>query len=146
MKQRILFILTSLMMIVLVYSCSKGGDPIDDGGGGPHVLVPDDTTAPEIFIFTPAASQVFNNGNIINISGRITDDLGLYRGTINIVNDANGLNMLSQPYEIHGLKLYNFNINHTASVATVTNYTITVAFEDHGTNSTSKTVKVKVNP
>lgn len=41
---------------------------------------------------------------------------------------------------------YNFNLNHTSSVPIITNYTVTVFFEDHGLNSVSKTVKIKVNP
>ena len=56
-----------------------------------------------------------NSGNAINVTGRITDDFGLYRGTIRVVNDANGVVLVNQPYEIHGMLLYNFNINHTAA-------------------------------
>jgi DNA/RNA endonuclease YhcR with UshA esterase domain len=132
--------------IVVIAACSKSGGETDDGGGGPHVVTPTDTTAPEISIFTPTVNQVFTNGSIINITGRITDDFGLYRGTIRVVNDANGTVLLNQAYEIHGLLLYNFNINHTASVGTATDYTVTVTFEDHGSNSATKSVKVKVNP
>jgi hypothetical protein len=76
----------------------------------------------------------------------VTDDAGLYRGTIRIVNDATGFALVNQPYEIHGLLLYNFNIPHNTSVATSSDYTVTVSFEDHGSNSTSRSVKVKVNP
>ena len=31
-----------------------------------------------------------NSGNAINVTGRITDELGLYRGNIRITNDGNG--------------------------------------------------------
>ncbi len=132
-------------MAIVFYSCSKGGTVTDDGGG-PHVITPTDTTAPEISILTPTINQVFASGNVINITGKITDDYGLYRGTIRVVNDANGAVLMNQAYEIHGLLLYNYNINHTTSVATSTDYTVTVSFEDHGTNITTKSVKVKVNP
>jgi DNA/RNA endonuclease YhcR with UshA esterase domain len=126
-------------------ACSKSGTTTDEGGGS-HIQTPSDTIPPQISIFTPTINQVFNNGNVINITGRITDDYGLYRGTIRVINDANGAVLFSQSYEIHGTLLYNFNINYTASVAVASDYTVTVSFEDHGLNSTSKTVKVKVNP
>ncbi len=132
--------------MIVIAACSKGGDETDDTGGGPHIVTPNDVTAPEISIFTPTINQVFSNGSVINITGRITDDFGLYRGTIRVVNDANGVVLVNQPYEIHGLLLYNFNINHTASVTAVSDYTVTVTFEDHGSNSATKSVKVKVNP
>jgi hypothetical protein len=131
--------------VTTVIACSRGGDE-GVGGGGPHVIVPDDTTAPQIVIFTPTDNQVFSNGNMISITGRVTDDYGLYRGTVKIVNDANGVAMVSQPYEIHGLLLYNFNVPHTANVSTTSNYTVTVSFEDHGLNSTTKSVKIKLDP
>ncbi len=133
-------------MMVAIAACTKGGDGTEDSGGGPHVVTTNDVTAPEISIFTPALNQVFSNRSVINITGRITDDFGLYRGTIRVVNDANAVVLLSQPYEIHGLLLYNFNINHTASVSAATDFTVTVTFEDHGSNTATKSVKVKINP
>lgn len=134
----------SLAIIALI-ACSKGGDG-GDNGGGPHVVVPNDTTAPGIAIFTPADDQVFSNGNTINVTGKVTDDYGLYRGTIRIVNDATGGVLLQQPYDIHAILSYNFNINHTATASSPSNYTVTVTFEDHGNNISSKSVKIKVNP
>ena len=80
-------------------------------------------TAPDITIFTPTLNQVFSNGSVINVTGKITDDFRLYRGAIRVVNDANGVVLVNQPYEIHGLLLYNFNINHTASVTAASDYT-----------------------
>ena len=145
MKRNFLNILIGLTVIVTVESCTKSGTG-DDGSGGPHVISPNDTTPPVVNILTPANNQVFTNGNVINITGRLTDDLGLYRGTVKVINDANGAILMNQSYEIHGLKLYDFNINYTTSVSVVSDYTITVAFEDHGSNMTTKSVKVKVNP
>ena len=102
-------------------------------------------TVPDIAIFTPTVNLVFANGGLINMTGRITDDFGLYRGTIRVVNEANGVVLVNQPYEIHGMLLYNFNISHTASVA-ASDYTVTVSFEDHGSNTATKSIKVKINP
>jgi hypothetical protein len=134
------------LVLISFSACTKGGDETDDSDGGPHIVTPNDVTPPEISIFTPTVNQVFSSGSVINITGRVTDDYGLYRGTIRVVNDVNGSVLLNQPYEIHGFLLYNFNLNHTASVNAASDYTVTVTFEDHGLNSATKSVKVKVNP
>lgn len=136
-----------MAFVVLLAACSKGGSSSsDDGGGGTHIPSPNDTTAPLLDIYTPTANQVFTSGSIITITGRLTDDLGLYRGTIKITNDANGDILKNQAYEIHGLRLYDFSLSYVTSVTTASDYTVTVSFEDHGYNSVTKSVKVKVNP
>lgn len=138
-----------LLLVVLStgFACSKGGDGGgSDDGGGSHVVAPNDVTPPVLDIYTPTADQLFTSGNTISITGRITDDLGLYRGTIRVTNDANGELLKQQAYEIHGILAYNYNLSYTPSVAAASNYTVTVTFEDHGLNNVSKTVKIKVNP
>jgi len=132
-------------MLFVLYSCSKGGTP-ESTDDGPHVIVPTDTLAPLLSIYTPTAFQVFNNGSQVSISGKVTDDYGLYRGNIRIIDDASGLALLNQPYEIHGLLQYSFTLNHTVSVTNVSNYTVIVSFEDHGNNSVAQSVKIKINP
>lgn len=131
---------------VIIISCSKGGVPADNGNGGGHINNPADTVPPVLIINTPAENQVFANGSVIQITGRITDDEGLYRGSVRLTNDANGAVVKEQLYEIHGLRIYNFSVNHTASVTAVSDYTVTVRFEDHGYNSVTKSVKIKLNP
>jgi len=135
-------------ILVLLASCSKGGSTSDNGGSVIHNnnTPPVDTVAPVLDIFTPSANQVFTSGNTINVTGRITDDLGLYRGSIRISNDANGSILKEQLYEIHYQLLYNFNISYTPNVTVPSNYTVTVFFEDHGLNSATKSVKIQVNP
>ena len=107
---------------------------------------PSDTTPPVVLIQTPSEGQVFSNGSTVAITGRVTDENGLYRGVIRVTNDANGALLREQLYEIHGLLGYNFSLNYTATVSGVSNYTVTVSFEDHGYNSSSKSVKIRVNP
>jgi len=132
---------------MLVVACSKGGNSTNDNGGGPHPTPsPIDTIAPVLIINSPTANQVFTTGNVINVTGRITDDLGLYRGSIRITNDANGTLLKEQLYEIHYVLAYDFNISYITNVTTASDYTVTVSFEDHGFNTTTKSVKVKVNP
>src|SRR5688572_30215264 len=124
-------------VVVLLAACSKSDN--DD-----HEINNSDVTAPVIEIFTPTENQVFNNSSSINITGRITDNLGLYRGTIRITNDANAAVIKEQSYEIHGLLTYDFNLSHTVSVAAAADYTVTVRFEDHGLNVSTKSVRIKV--
>ena len=147
MRQRSLLIIFYSAVILLSGACSKGGNAVDDhsGGGGGNPS-PNDVTPPILDIYTPTANQVFTSGNNIDISGRIADDLGLYRGSIRITNDATGQVVKEQLYEIHYVLLYSFNISYTTSVTVPTDYTVTVFFEDHGYNSATKSVKVKVNP
>lgn len=125
-------------------SCSKGTGAAEEEGV--HTPTPTDTARPVVSISSPAANQVFVSGNTINISGNVSDDYGLYQGYIRIVNDANGLEIVKQPYIIHGIKSYNYNFSHTPAVSTTVDYTVTVSFEDHGYNVASKSVKIKVNP
>lgn len=140
------FALIYLSVVIIIFAgCSKGGTiPYDDNV--PHVINNTDTIAPVVEIYTPAGNQVFNSGNVINVTGKVTDGDGLYQGSIRIINDANGSVVKEQLYEIHGLLQYDFNISHTASVTAAADYTVTVQFEDHGLNTNSKSVKVKINP
>ncbi len=139
----------SLGLMLTILSCSKGGD--DSGGSGnggndPHVYNPTDVAAPLITINSPLANQVFSSGNTINISGNVSDDLGLYRGQIRIIDNENGVEMKQQTYEIHGLKSYNFSLNYVPNVSSAKTYTLAVFFEDHGYNPGNKSVQVTVNP
>lgn len=140
--RNIFFVVTCTALIA---ACSRGGSggSADDG---PHVINDNDVVPPVVEITTPTEGQVFANGNSINMTGKITDDNGLYRGSIRITNDADGSIIKEQSYEIHGFLLYNFSLSHTVSVTTAADYTVKVSFEDHGQNVSSKTVKVKVNP
>jgi len=134
------------IITVLITACSKGGGTATDNGGDDPNYSPGDTTNPVVEIYTPTENQVFTSGNMINVTGRLTDDLGLYRGSIRITNDATGAVLKEQLYEIHFVLLYNFNNTYTPSVTAASDYTVTVTFEDHGLNTTTRSVKVKVNP
>ena len=132
-------LLMPLMSLIVLAACSKSND--DD-----HEINNDDIVVPVIEIYTPTDNQVFSNGNTISVAGKVTDDKGLYRGTIKITDDTNGAVVKEQAYEIHGFLSYSFNLPHVTSVSIVTNYTVAVQFEDHGTNVSAKSVKVRVNP
>jgi hypothetical protein len=134
----------TVIAMLLFFSCSKNtGSGGDDGD---HIPVDvNDVSYPLIIIDKPLTDQVFISGDTIKIQGRVTDN-SLYNGKIKIVNDASGQALLNQAYEIHGLPLYDFSLAYKTSVTSVSNYTVSVEFEDHGLNVTTKTVKVKVNP
>ena len=131
---------------IFAVACSKSGSSSDNGGGPHPNPSPIDVTAPVLNINTPTSNQVFTSGNMISITGRITDDYGLYRGSIRITNDANAVILKEQLYEIHYVLAYDFNISYTTNVTITSDYTVTVSFEDHGANFATKSVKVKVNP
>lgn len=127
-----------LITSFLFLSCSKDEDPHEIDGA--------DTIAPVITITTPTNNEVFTNGASLNVTGMLTDDKGLYRGTIKITNDANAAVIKEQTYEIHGLLSYNFNLSQVLTVTSISDYTITVKFEDHGRNESTKSVKIRINP
>jgi hypothetical protein len=136
-------ILCIALISLLFTHCSSGG--YDQETDPNHVLDFSDTTLPVIEITTPVADQEIKSGTNISITGKITDN-SLYQGSINIKDEGTGNKVKEQEYEIHGLSSYNYSLNWTPSVTKVTSYIITVAFEDHGFNISSKSVKVKVNP
>lgn len=141
------FLLLSLALLSFL-ACSKGATSSDDGsgGGGPHVQADDDTTKPVLTILTPVNNQTYTNGSSISVTGTITDDLGLYRGSIRITNDVTSEILKEQLFEIHGVKNYNFSVAAPATVTVATGFTVSVFYEDHGLNSVSQTLKVLVNP
>jgi hypothetical protein len=146
MKRGYHIVLVGITTALVLLACSRGGSGAIDDGGGPHIINNNDSVAPVVEIFTPTELQVFVSGNTISVTGKITDAGGLYRGTIKVVNDANGGVVKEQLYERHGFQAYNFNLSHEIFVTTASNFTVTVSFEDHGSNITSKSVKIKVNP
>lgn len=127
----------------LFASCGKGGGAADDSSH--NYYDPNDYTYPTVVVNTPTDSQAFPNGSSIDVTGNVSDN-SLYQGSITMVNDNSGLVVKDQNYEIHYIPSYNFSMSYVASVSALTSYTITVKFEDHGHNVTTKTVKVTVNP
>ena len=131
------------VLLIAIISCSKGGGTATEED--PHVFTLGDTTTPIVILNTPTDNQLFANGDIIKVDGKVTDN-SLYRGSIKITDDASGAVIKEQLYEIHGLESYNFSIEYKTSVTAVANYKVIVQFEDHGLNANTKSVKVKVNP
>ncbi|MBL0336692.1 MAG: hypothetical protein IPP73_15630 [Chitinophagaceae bacterium] len=133
------------LLALLLPACSKSGSG-GNGNNDPHEINYNDVTAPVVEINSPVAGELFLSGNSIVVTGKITDTQGLYRGHIKVTSDANGAVLKDQAYDIHGLLLYNYNLSYLVNTATAGTYTVSVAFEDHGLNMTTKTVKVSVGP
>ena len=131
-----------IFSICIFSACTRSGIPLNES---PHVINLDDTIPAVVTIDKPTDGQSFASGDTIKVEGKVTD-LGLYRGNISITDDANKGILKTQDYEIHGLKEYDFSISYKTSVSTLSNYTVTVWFEDHGLNVTTKTLKVRVSP
>lgn len=140
MKQQNLLLIIGIFLIVAASGCSKGALQAD-----PHQTDFSDTTTPVVQVSGPSDNQVFRNGEVIHVSGRVTDN-SLYQGSIRIMEDATNIILKDQAYEIHGYQVYDFNLDYQALVTATTYYTITVKFEDHGLNVGSKAVKVIINP
>ena len=136
------YILILLSAFCIILSCSKGGSTLQEDPI--HEITLQDTIFPVIEINKPLNNQVFVSGESILVEGKVTD-ISLYRGKIRIVDDANNSVIKEQLYEIHGFASYDFNLTLKTSVLSAATYTVSVEFEDHGLNVTTRTVKVKVN-
>jgi hypothetical protein len=135
------FPLLYCLLAFLCISCGKGGVAADEL----HAIDTSDTTYPVVEVTTPTDSQSFTSGSVINVTGKVSDN-SLFQGSITIRNETDGLIVKDQYYEIHFIPSYNFSMSCTISVTATTDYTVTVKFEDHGFNKTTKTLKIKVNP
>jgi hypothetical protein len=137
------YVLLLAFTTIQATSCSKtkGSSSNDDH----HPVNENDTTMPVIRIDRPAAGQVFANGDTVKIEGVVTDN-SLYQGKIKIINDGNGLLVNEKNYNVHNQQSVNYSLLHKTSVSVITDYTITIEFEDHGLNKAVQTVRVKVTP
>lgn len=68
-------ILSWLLIAFSFAACSKSRSGSEDDCN--NLFSANDKRPPEVLIFTPSTGQVFTNGSTKNITGRITDDLGL---------------------------------------------------------------------
>ena len=127
----------------LIASCSKVGageeenlDEIDRS----------DNVFPVINAAKPSANQVYRSGDSIIVEGNVTDDKKMYKGKVQIKNDANNLMVAENYYETHFLPDINFRLAYQAIVTAPTDFSVLVEFQDHGMNISAATIKVKVNP
>jgi len=135
------FPLLYCLLAFLCLSCSRGGTAAEEL----HAIDTSDTTYPVVEVTTPTNGQSFRSGAIISVTGNVSDN-SLFQGSIAMRNETDGLVVKDQYYEIHFIPSYNFSMSCPVSVTAATDFTITVQFEDHGFNKTTKTLKIKVTP
>ena len=133
------FVLASLIMI----SCKKVGNEAE---GSLDAIDLNDKVFPVITVSKPIANQVYTSGDSIIVEGKVTDDKKLYKGKVQIINDANSFVLADNYYETYFLQVINFRLAYKAVVTVATDLNILIEFQDHGTNTSTATIKVKVNP
>ena len=138
---RLISILASVTFILL--ACSKVGGAQTEN---PDLIDQNDDIFPVITVSKPTANQVYASGDSIIAEGTVADNKIVYKGKVQIKNDANNLVMADGFYESHFLTAINYRVAYKAVVTVPTDFTVLVEFQDHGANVSTTTVKVKVNP
>jgi hypothetical protein len=126
---------------ILVWSCSKTDDSPEDLNQIDH----SDTTFPVLTVRKPIANQQYASGDSIIVEGIVNDEKKMYKGKVEIKNEASGFTQASY-YETHFLTAISFRLAYKAVVTVPTDFSVLVEFQDHGANMVSSTIKVKVNP
>ena len=124
-------------------SCRKVGS---ESEGSLDAIDQNDDVFPVITVSKPTANQVYISGDSIIVEGKVTDDKKMYKGKVEIKNEATNLVMAYNYYETHFLQAINFRLAYKAVVTVSTDFNILVEFQDHGANTSTANIKVKVNP
>ncbi len=144
MKRFLYFIVTLFSAGMLLLACSKVGSATDEGD--PNEIDQNDGVFPVITVLKPSANQLYRSGDSIVVEGKVTDDKKMYKGKVQIKNDANNFVMAEMHYETHFLLEMNYRLAYKAEVTSPTDFSILIEFQDHGTNTSAATLKVKVSP
>ncbi len=144
MKRFLYFIVTLFSTGMLLLACSKVGSATDEGD--PNEIDQNDGVFPVITVLKPSANQLYRSGDSIVVEGKVTDDKKMYKGKVQIKNDANNFVMAEMHYETHFLLEMNYRLAYKAEVTSPTDFSILIEFQDHGTNTSAATLKVKVSP
>jgi hypothetical protein len=137
------YIFIAGICITTLIACSKTGGP---GAENPDQIDQNDDVFPVLTVSKPGNNQVYASGDSIVVQGYATDNKVMYKGSVKIINDATGVTEKSQLFETHFLLKLDFYVAYKTSVTSITNYTVLIEFQDHGANTVSQTLKVKVNP
>ena len=141
--RKILYLIVIVSAVAVIASCSKVGEAEQDD---PDAIDQNDDVFPVINAPKPSANQVYRSGDSIIVEGNVTDDKKMYKGKVQIKNDANSLVVAENYYETHFLQAMNFRLAYQAIVTAPTDFSVLVEFQDHGMNTSAATIKVKVNP
>jgi hypothetical protein len=144
MKKSLTYFSLLFAIVFLIIGCSKIGGA--DDGGDLNEIDQNDDVFPVITTLRPVANQVYVSGDSIIVEGKVTDDKKLYKGKVQIKNDATASVVADNYYETHFLSAINFRLAYKTVVTSSTDFTVLIDFQDHGANNVSQTIKVKVNP
>jgi hypothetical protein len=143
MKRIVYLLVASFSISIIILACTKVGaseeENLDDVD---HT----DKTFPVVAMSKPTANQVYTNADSIIVQGRTTDDRVVYKGKVLITNDATNSIVEESYYESHYLTAIDFRVAYKPAVTVPTDFTVFVEFQDHGLNTVSASIKVKVNP
>jgi hypothetical protein len=139
------FYLTGMLVLasMIIISCTKVGAAEEENL---NTIDENDNVFPVITVLKPIVNQVYTSGDSIIVEGKVVDDKKMYKGKVEIKNDANNFVMADGYYETHFLSTINYRLAYKAVVTVSTDFSILVEFQDHGTNTSTTTIKVKVNP
>ena len=143
MKRNFYIVGLAALLSVILVSCNKVGYAEEDN---PDAIDQNDDIFPVITVSKPTVGQVYVSGDSIVVQGKTTDDKIVYKGKVRITNDATGALVAESHYESHYLTAIDFRLAYKAIVTAPTDFSILVEFQDHGANTTTATIKVKVNP
>ncbi len=129
---------------IIILSCTKVGTGTEEENV--DAIDQNDAIFPVITVSKPTANQVYNSGDSIIAEGKVTDEKRMYKGKVIIKNDATGTIVADNYYETHFLAAINYRLAYKAIVTVPTDFSILVEFQDHGLNTATATIKVKVNP
>jgi len=141
--RRFFYFIVIISAASLIVSCSKVGAGEEEDI---NEVDQNDNIFPVINATIPTVNQVYRSGDSIIVEGNVSDDKKMYKGKVQIKNDANSLVVAENYYETHFLTAINFRLAYQANVTTSTDFTVLVEFQDHGANTSAATIKVKVNP
>jgi len=143
MRKYFYFIIIFILASVIIISCRKVGS---ESEASLDAIDQNDNVFPVITVAKPTANQVYSSGDSIIVEGKVTDDKKLYKGKVQIINDANSFVLADNYYETYFLQVINFRLAYKTIVTVPTDFNILIEFQDHGANTSTTTIKVKVNP
>ncbi len=121
---------TCMSLLLLFTGCSKNSADEND------------TVLPVITITSPVNGQTFTNGQTINITGTITDDIYIAETHIHVTNKSTG-NLLMDVHMYPASASATFNQSFTAT--TGVNYKIQVIARDRAVNEARASIEVSGN-
>lgn len=122
--------LFQLLILLLLAGCSDKNSADND------------TELPVVTITSPTASQVFTNGQQINIAGTITDNKYIAEVHIHVSNTNTGV-LIMDVHQYPGSN--NTTFNQPLTAVSGVNYKIQVIAKDRAVNEGRSTVEVSCN-